>query len=188
MIPLKKIKINPDNPREFTDLDIELMKRSITEFEKMLALRPIVVDETFMTLGGNRRRIALELLGYKEIPEEWIKIADDLTDDEKIRFIIADNVPFGQWNFAALTSPPFSNYPLDRWGLDIPPLGAAGDVPGMDDDGFTHDPDDDRQPKDLSHYVEPEFKIEITVENETEQQILYNELISRGYECKILTL
>jgi ParB-like chromosome segregation protein Spo0J len=59
-----------------------------------MELRPIVVDSDMMILGGNMRFKALKELGYKDIPDTWVKRADELTDDEKRRFIISDNIEF----------------------------------------------------------------------------------------------
>ena len=65
-IEIKKLKPNPNNPRSINKTKFERLKKSITEFPKMLELRPIVVDENFVVLGGNMRLKALKDLGIKE--------------------------------------------------------------------------------------------------------------------------
>ena len=45
---------------------------------------------------------ALKELGYKDIPDAWVKRAADLTPDEQRRFIIADNVAFGDHDWDLL--------------------------------------------------------------------------------------
>jgi len=51
---LKDIKPNPDNPRVLRDDKFQKLKQSITEFPKMLALRPLVIDENkFKNIGGD---------------------------------------------------------------------------------------------------------------------------------------
>jgi hypothetical protein len=62
--------------------------------------------------------IALKELGYKDIPDEWVKSANELTEDEKNRFIIADNVGFGDWDFEMLESD-WSLDDMSDWGLDM---------------------------------------------------------------------
>ena len=52
----------------------------------MMELRPMVVNSDNIVLGGNMRLKALKELGYKEVPKEWIKNADDLTEDEQRQF------------------------------------------------------------------------------------------------------
>ena len=96
---LSEIHINPSNPRLIKDDRFKKLVKSIEEFPKMMELRPIVVDTDGMILGGNMRFKALQELKYKDIPDAWVKRGDDLTDDEKRRFIIEDNVPFGEWDW-----------------------------------------------------------------------------------------
>lgn len=95
---LSQIKPNPNNPRLIKDDKFEKLCNSIKEFPKMMELRPIVIDENLMILGGNMRFKALKELGYKEVPNEWIKKASELTEEEKKRFIISDNSNFGDWD------------------------------------------------------------------------------------------
>jgi DNA modification methylase len=85
----------------------------------MLALRPIVVDENFIVQGGNMRLKALQEIGFKDIPDEWVKQVADLNEDEKKQFIIKDNVGFGEWDFDDLANN-WDAEQLTEWGLDIP--------------------------------------------------------------------
>lgn len=62
---------------------------------------------------------ALKKIGYKDIPDEWVKRADDLTEDEARRFIIADNVGFGEHDWEMLANE-WDVEELGEWGLDIP--------------------------------------------------------------------
>lgn len=116
---LSEIRPNPDNPRVIKDDDFEKLCRSIQEFPKMMALRPMVVDNDMVVLGGNMRLRALQHLGFKEIPDEWVKKASELTDEEKKRFIIADNVPAGGWDWDVLANA-WEAEQLEDWGLEIP--------------------------------------------------------------------
>lgn len=116
---LNEIKPNERNPRTITKDKLEKLKRSIKDFDKMMSLRPIVVDENNFILGGNMRYNALKALGYKEIPDTWIKKAEDLTEEEKRRFIIEDNVGFGEWDWDMLANE-WEVSDLQEWGLDLP--------------------------------------------------------------------
>lgn len=117
MIKLSSIKANPKNPRVIKDEDFQRLIKSIEEFPKMMALRPMVVDDDMMVLGGNQRLKALKHLGYKEVPDEWVKHARDLTEDERRRFIITDNVLAGDWDIETLIKD-WEIKELDAWGLD----------------------------------------------------------------------
>jgi DNA modification methylase len=116
---LSKLKGNPNNPRICKDDKFKKLVKSINDFPKMLALRPIVVDENFIVQGGNMRLKALQEIGFKDIPDEWVKQVSDLSEDEKKQFIIKDNVGFGEWDFDDLANN-WDAEQLTEWGLDIP--------------------------------------------------------------------
>ena len=139
----------------------------------MMALRPMVVNEDMVVLGGNMRLKALKELGYKEVPNDWVKSAKDLTDDEIRRFIIADNVGFGEHDWEMLANE-WNVEELSEWGLDIP--------------GFDIAEAGDDELNDLSDKIKSEFRIEVICKDEESQEKTYNKLIEEGYECRLLTL
>jgi DNA modification methylase len=116
---MTKIKPNPNNPRKINPESLQRLKDSVEQFPKMMKLRPIVIDQDGMILGGNMRYLALKEMGWKEIPDEWVKIADELTPDEKRRFIIADNVSGGEWDYEDLAAN-WDPIELENWGLELP--------------------------------------------------------------------
>lgn len=119
---LSQLKIKKGNPRLIRDDKFKKLVNSIKEFPKMLELRPIVYDPATMeVLGGNMRLNALKELNYKDIPDEWVKSAADLTEDEKKRFLITDNVGFGEWDFDILANE-WDALELAEWGVDLPVL------------------------------------------------------------------
>jgi hypothetical protein len=118
------LKENPDNPRTITGDALEKLKASIREFPAMLQLRPIVVDADMVVLGGNMRLRACKELGITDVP---IIQADTLTDKEKDRFIIADNVAFGEWDFEALAND-WDVDELEAWGVDSPEFEEVKEV------------------------------------------------------------
>jgi len=115
---LKDIKPNRNNPRVLRDDKFQKLKQSIKEFPKMLSLRPMVIDENNVVLGGNMRLRALQELGFNDIDEAWVKQSSDLTEEEKKRFIIADNVSFGEWDWDTLAND-WEVVDLEAWGLDV---------------------------------------------------------------------
>ena len=130
---LSAIKANPNNPRIVKDEAFTKLCNSIKEFPKMLALRPLVVNEDNVVLGGNMRLKVLQHLGFKEIPDEWVKQANELTEDEQRRFIIADNVSGGEWDWQLLQAD-WDVEQLSEWGLDVPNWAAGIDENNMTDD------------------------------------------------------
>ena len=98
---LSDLKVNPNNPRTIKDARFKKLCNSIRDFPKMMALRPIVIDRANgnLILGGNMRYNALKALKFTEIPDEWVRDAAELTEDEKRRFIVEDNISFGECDF-----------------------------------------------------------------------------------------
>jgi ParB-like chromosome segregation protein Spo0J len=171
MIKLSTIKSNPNNPRVCKDDKFAKLVNSIKEFPKMMELRPMVVNSDMVVLGGNMRLKALKEAGYKEVPDEWVKSAESLTEEEQRRFIIADNVGFGEHDWDMLANE-WDAVELEAWGLDMP----------------IFDTDNNENYNDLSDKIKNDFRIEIILKDEEQQEKTYNELIEKGYECRLLTL
>ena len=111
-VKLYKIKGNPNNPRIIKNDKFKKLVKSIKEFPEMLKLRPIVVDENMMVLGGNMRLKASKDAGLSEV---WIDIAEGLTDQQKDEFIVKDNVNFGEWEWDMLGNE-WDSVQLAYWG------------------------------------------------------------------------
>jgi ParB-like chromosome segregation protein Spo0J len=168
-VNIKQVLPNPDNPRFIKDYKFNKLVKSIKEFPQMLDLRPIVVNQDMIVLGGNMRLKACEEAGLTEVP---IIFADNLTPDQEKEFIIKDNSSFGEWDWDLLANE-WNVDQLADWGIDIPNFDIDNDV---------------EDEKDLSDQLEQSFKIEIDLESEEEQEKMYNQLIADGYKCRILTL
>jgi DNA modification methylase len=133
MIKLSTIKSNPNNPRVIKDDKFAKLVNSIKEFPKMMELRPMVVNSDMVVLGGNMRLKALKEAGYKEVPDEWVKSAESLTEEEQRRFIIADNVGFGEHDWDMLANE-WDAVELEAWGLDIPSFETEEVLEAEEDD------------------------------------------------------
>lgn len=162
---IELIKPNPENPRVIKDEKYKKLVKSIQDFPEMLELRPIVIDENNVVLGGNMRLRALQELGYKEVP---IVRASSLTEAQKKEFIIKDNIGYGEWNWDTLANDWDPN-DLDEWGLDIPNFES------------TEDPEE-AEPEDQSAWF-----LNIRCQNEAQCQELYEKFILQGLDVKIVT-
>jgi len=131
MVKVDELILNESNPRQIKDDRFKKLIKSIREFPKMLELRPIVIDDDGTILGGNMRFRALLELGYKEIPDSWVRKASELTDEEKQRFIIEDNVPFGEWDWEKLANE-WDDKLLEEWGVELPTI--SNEVEAHEDD------------------------------------------------------
>ena len=59
---ISQLQVNEQNPRTCTDKQFEKLVRSVITFPKMLEVRPIVVGEGGVALGGNMRLRALQAI------------------------------------------------------------------------------------------------------------------------------
>lgn len=160
-IKISDIKTNPDNPRVIRDEHYKKLVKSITEFPQMLELRPLVVDENLMVLGGNMRLRAAKEAGMKELP---VLKASELTDEQKNRFIIADNLSFGEWDFDKLANE-WDAEQLNSWGLDVP---------------IEPEPDSETEESAGSKAI-----VTISFDDLMDAVTIVNELTGKGYKCKV---
>ncbi len=148
-IKVDKLISNPNNPRTINKDKFKKLKKSIKEFPKMLKIRPIVIDENNIVLGGNMRLEALKSLGIKET---YCVLESNLTQDEKEQFIIKDNVGFGDWNFDILANE-WEIEKLDDWGVNVPSIKNTELLSGLKYDPLYYEPKE--QPHiELEHCVD----------------------------------
>jgi DNA modification methylase len=110
------VKANPNNPRIIKDDKFKKLVKSIQEFPEMLKLRPIIVNDDMVVLGGNMRLKACKEAGLKTIP---IIKASLLSEEKQKEFIVKDNVGYGEWDWDELANN-WDAEQLTDWGLDIP--------------------------------------------------------------------
>jgi hypothetical protein len=132
---LTKLKPNPNNPRLIRDDKFQKLVKSIQDFPQMMEKRPIVcvtdADGLLYPLGGNMRLRAMQELKMKEIPDSWVLLADDWTEEQRKQFVIKDNVGFGEWNWEQLANE-WDESQLSEWGLDLPKFDLDVDALGED--------------------------------------------------------
>ena len=114
-VKLSEIKLNPDNPRQISEKDMDRLVKSLQEFPEMMELREIVCDEDTVVLGGNMRTLALRKAGASEV---IAKIVTGLTPEQKREFVIKDNGSMGEWDMDLLSA--WDDLPLTEWGIDLP--------------------------------------------------------------------
>lgn len=163
-VKISEIKPNPKNPRLIKDEKFKKLVKSIKEFPQMLELRPIVVDENNIILGGNMRFKALKEAGHTEVS---IVRANDLTSEQKDEFIVKDNVGFGEWDWDSLANE-WEVHKLEEWGLDVPIFKEHEEI---EPSGY-----------DLTQ----KWFLNIEFENEQDCEKWYNSLIEEGLICKIV--
>lgn len=172
-----KLKPNPNNPRIIKDDKFKKLVKSIEEFPEMMEKRPMVcvtdVDGKIFPLGGNMRLKAIQELGMKDIPDNWVMMADDWTEEKRKEFTIKDNVGFGEWDWEDLANE-WDSEELQGWGLDLPDFGAGEapeEVDPFDDDGME---------------AKNQYGVIVICGNDTEQEAVFDKLSREGYTCKIV--
>lgn len=134
---INDIRVNKQNPRNISPEKLKKLKKSITDFPEMLELRPVIINDDGIILGGNMRYVACKELGMTEIP---VIKASNLNHDKQTEFIVKDNVGFGEWDWDAVANiADLDN--LQDWGFTDDELKAVG-VYQL----FEGDDDDDENP------------------------------------------
>jgi len=136
-IKISEVKPNPNNPRTIKDEKFKQLVQSIKDFPEMLNLRPIVVNDEMIVLGGNMRLKACKEAGLKEVP---IIKASNLTEQQQKEFIIKDNVGFGEWDWEQLSNE-WEAEELAEWGLDVPNFDTDVVLEAEEDDFDTTPPE-----------------------------------------------
>ena len=165
-IEITRLKENANNPRSISKEKFMKLVKSLLTFPEMLQLRPIVVDNNLMVLGGNMRLKALlhilqmsvndmgNIIGdiaeerRRVLIERWrnwqshalvdVAKADELTDEQKREFIIKDNVGFGEWDMDALANE-WNTAQLQEWGLDLWQNQDDDEQKSASDDNYNED-------------------------------------------------
>ena len=134
MVKINSVVMNAKNPRIIRDAKFNKLVSSLKDFPEMANIRPLVVDEGMVILGGNMRFKAMSYAGLKMVP---IIIMRGLSPEQKEEFIVKDNAHFGEWDWDFLANN-FDEVELGGWGLDVwqptdlyEPIGQSDD---FDDD------------------------------------------------------
>ncbi|NDG33262.1 site-specific DNA-methyltransferase, partial [bacterium] len=114
-VAIGKIKTNPENPRVIRDDKFFKLVKSLKDFPEMADVRPIVVNQDMVVLGGNMRLKAMKEAGWKQVPV--VKVEWD--ERKQKEFVIKDNASFGEWDWEDLANN-WDDLPLEDWGLDVP--------------------------------------------------------------------
>ena len=166
---IEKVKIselNPAeyNPRRMTNKQYEDLKNSL---EKFGLVDPIIINSDNTVVGGHQRLRIMRELGAEYVPTVRV----NLSKQDEMELNIRLNKNSGEFDLDVLAN----NFEVDElkdWGFKDIELGF----------------NIDKLPNDLSDKLELQYKIEVDVTSEKEQEKLYNDLTNKGYTCRILTL
>lgn len=154
------------NPRQISEADYAKLVGSLRQ-KNLTGVLPLKVyqhDGEWIVLGGNMRLRAMQEIGIEKV--SCIVVPEEMDAESLNEIIIKDNSTFGDWDMDALAN---WNEPLADWGVDVPK------AKGEDD-------------SDISDTITQEYKVEVTCSCESEQEMLYNQLVGEGYKCRLLIL
>jgi len=129
-VDVTKLVPNEENPRLIKEHKFKKLVQSVKDFPEMLELRPIVVDDNNVILGGNMRFRAAQEAGLKKVP---VIVASDLSEEKRKEFIIKDNQSYGEWDWD-MVADKWEQTKLMEWGFESYHFGASTDFLDMDDE------------------------------------------------------
>lgn len=178
MMPIGDVVPYEKNPR-LNDQAVDAVACSIREFGFKV---PIVVDSKGVVVSGHTRLKAAKALGLDEVP---VIVADDL-DDTKIKaFRLADNkvAELADWDESLLIKELEEltdlDYDMGQFYFELD-LDDADDADGNGSDDIGDIPDNIN--------VMETFALNVIVKDEAEQAELYEEMLGRGYDVKVVSL
>ena len=180
MMPVGDVVPYEKNPR-LNDQAVDAVANSIREFGFKV---PIVVDSKGVVVSGHTRLKAAKTLGLDEVP---VIVADDL-DDTKIKaFRLADNkvAELAEWDESLLIK---ELEELDDLNYDMGQFDFEFGLDDADGDGSDGDGSDDIGDIPDNINVMETFALNVIVKDEAEQAELYEEMLGRGYEVKVVSL
>jgi len=149
-VKINTVKSNPNNPRLIKDDKFKKLVKSLREFPEMAKVRPIVVNQDMVVLGGNMRLKGMKEAGWKDVPIEIV----DWSEDKQREFIIKDNVGFGEWEWESIANE-WDAEDLEGWGLDVWQAPVEVDYSLLDDED-----DLDNQLDEMTNGVKKAIQIE----------------------------
>jgi ParB family chromosome partitioning protein len=173
---LKKINITDIKPFDKNPrINDAAVDRVLESLKANGYVSPIVVNEIdhpfkqHIIAAGHTRWKALEKFGSKEINVFVHKFE---SEKHFVRYNIEDNktAEFAQWDEQEL-----ANLSMD-FDIDLTEM------------GFDFDDDSEKEIEDLSETLEEKYEIAVECENESEQEMIYQQLIDMKLTCRILTL
>ena len=163
-IKASKLKPATYNPRQISTKQYKDLSKSIATFG---LVDPIIVNKDFTVIGGHQRLKVLNEMQTDTIP----CVVLDLSKEKERELNVRLNKNTGDFDIDILANE-FDIDELVDWGFKHIDLGINVD----------------KIQEDLSDKIDLQYKIEVEVISEKEQESLYNKLTKDGYVCRILTL
>lgn len=161
--PLELLTPLDNNPRWIKSEDFERLCASIQNNPELFEAQPIILSDRtgeLVIIAGNQRYKAAKEVGLKEVPTVLLS---GLTEAKEKEIIIRTNVTNGRWDWDALANGSWDTVDLGNWGVDVSFMGDINSGTTDIDSLFEEISTEEKKEKD--------FKIEIIVPNDNEEQL-----------------
>lgn len=129
-LPIKSIKLNPDNPRIIKGDNFRTLCLSIKNNPDYFETRPILVNKDMVIFAGNMRYLAAKHIGLDKVPVAIF----DISKKKEREILLRDNVQNGQWDWDMIANS-FEIEELKEAGFTMEEL-SKHLTPDLDEDGF----------------------------------------------------
>ena len=161
--PLEALTPLENNPRWIKNDDFERLCASVQNNPELFEAQPIILSDRtgeLVIIAGNQRYKAAKEVGLKEVPTVLLS---GLTETKEKEIIIRTNVTNGRWDWDALANGSWDTVDLGNWGVDVSFMGDINSETTDIDSLFEEISTEEKKEKD--------FKIEIIVPNDNEEQL-----------------
>ena len=126
IIPLDLLDFNtgqipglPPNPREWTDLELKRLAKSMKNTPELVEARGCIVvpyEGRYVVLGGNLRLAAANFLKWRDI---MCAVLPEGTKVAKLKeIVLKDNSSFGSWDLSLLRKD-WAEFDFGDWGINV---------------------------------------------------------------------
>ena len=157
----------PPNPREWTDLEIKRLAKSMKGTPELVEARGCIVvpyEGRYVVLGGNLRLTAAKLLKWPDI------MCAVLPEDTKVaklkEIVLKDNSSFGSWDLSLLRKD-WSEFDFGDWGINV-----TWDTAGPQPDASVNETPQEEIERMRQEFEERMTRGEISEEDEEYQEFL----------------
>ena len=157
----------PPNPREWTDLELKRLAKSMKGTPELVEARGCIVvpyEGRYVVLGGNLRLAAAKFLKW---PDIMCAVLPEGTKVAKLKeIVLKDNSSFGSWDLSLLRKD-WSEFDFGDWGINV-----TWDTAGPTPDASVSDTPQEEIERMQREFEERMARGEISEEDEEYQEFL----------------
>ena len=157
----------PPNPREWTDLELKRLAKSMKGTPELTEARGCIVvpyEGRYVVLGGNLRLAAAKFLKW---PDIMCAVLPEGTKVSKLKeIVLKDNSSFGSWDLSLLRKD-WAEFDFGDWGIDV-----TWDTAGPTPDASVNETPQEEIERMQKEFEERMARGEISEEDEEYQEFL----------------